>query len=291
MVGRGRGRAPLGAGPRASISGRAAGRRRYDPGVTFDPVAPSLDLVALEHAALDRWDTDDVFAESLRRRAGAPEWVFYEGPPTANGRPGIHHVWARLFKDLYPRFQTMRGRHVARKGGLGLPRPAGRGPGREGARLPQQARDRGLRDRRVQPAVPRVGAPLRGRLRVAHQAHRHVARHRRRLLDARQLVHRERVVAVPPDVGQRRHLRGPQGRPLLRPLRHRAVEPRARPARRVPGRHRAVGVRALPRRRPRLRPPRVDDHAVDAGVERRRRGRSRRRVRARARAPTVAATS
>jgi isoleucyl-tRNA synthetase len=92
--------------------------------VTFDPVAPSLDLVALEHAALDRWDVDDVFAESLRRRHGAPEWVFYEGPPTANGRPGIHHVWARLFKDLYPRFQTMRGHHVARKGGWdchGLP--------------------------------------------------------------------------------------------------------------------------------------------------------------------------
>jgi isoleucyl-tRNA synthetase len=92
--------------------------------VTFDPVAPSLDLVALEHAALDRWDVDDVFAESLRRRTGAPEWVFYEGPPTANGRPGIHHVWARLFKDLYPRFQTMRGHHVARKGGWdchGLP--------------------------------------------------------------------------------------------------------------------------------------------------------------------------
>ena len=92
--------------------------------MTFDPVAPSLDLVALEHATLERWDVDDVFAESLRQRAGAPEWVFYEGPPTANGRPGIHHVWARLFKDLYPRFQTMRGNHVARKGGWdchGLP--------------------------------------------------------------------------------------------------------------------------------------------------------------------------
>ncbi len=92
--------------------------------MTFDPVAPGLDLVALEHAALERWDSDDVFAESLRRRSAAPEWVFYEGPPTANGRPGIHHVWARLFKDLYPRFQTMRGHHVARKGGWdchGLP--------------------------------------------------------------------------------------------------------------------------------------------------------------------------
>ena len=50
--------------------------------------------------------------------------MFYEGPPTANGRPGTHHVWARVFKDLYPRFHTMRGRHVARKGGWdchGLP--------------------------------------------------------------------------------------------------------------------------------------------------------------------------
>jgi isoleucyl-tRNA synthetase len=92
--------------------------------VPFEPVPASLDLVELEQAVLTRWDTDDVFAESLRRRTGAPEWVFYEGPPTANGRPGIHHVWARLFKDIYPRFQTMRGRHVARKGGWdchGLP--------------------------------------------------------------------------------------------------------------------------------------------------------------------------
>jgi isoleucyl-tRNA synthetase len=90
----------------------------------FDPVSPSLDLVALEQTVLTRWEADDVFHESLRRRADAPEWVFYEGPPTANGRPGIHHVWARLFKDIYPRFHTMRGRHVARKGGWdchGLP--------------------------------------------------------------------------------------------------------------------------------------------------------------------------
>jgi isoleucyl-tRNA synthetase len=83
-----------------------------------------LDLVALEERVLRRWAADDVFAESLRRRADAPEWVFFEGPPTANGRPGLHHVWARSFKDLYPRFHTMRGRYVARKGGWdchGLP--------------------------------------------------------------------------------------------------------------------------------------------------------------------------
>src|SRR4051794_19027864 len=89
----------------------------------LQPVGP-FDLVALEHAVLERWRNDDVFAESLRRREGTSEWVFYEGPPTANGRPGIHHVWARLFKDVFPRFRTMQGHYVARKGGWdchGLP--------------------------------------------------------------------------------------------------------------------------------------------------------------------------
>jgi isoleucyl-tRNA synthetase len=91
--------------------------------MAFEPVDP-LDLVALEGRVLEQWRTRDVFAESLRRRQGAPEWVFYEGPPTANGRPGIHHAWARVFKDIYPRFHTMRGRYVARKAGWdchGLP--------------------------------------------------------------------------------------------------------------------------------------------------------------------------
>jgi len=90
----------------------------------FEPVSSSFDLVALEERVGRRWRDRDVFHESVRRREGAPEWVFYEGPPTANGRPGIHHVLARAFKDLYPRFHTMRGRYVARKGGWdchGLP--------------------------------------------------------------------------------------------------------------------------------------------------------------------------
>jgi isoleucyl-tRNA synthetase len=90
----------------------------------FESLDRELDLVALEERVLRRWADDDVFAESLRRRAGAPEWVFYEGPPTANGRPGLHHVWARSFKDLYPRFHAMRGASVPRKGGWdchGLP--------------------------------------------------------------------------------------------------------------------------------------------------------------------------
>ncbi len=90
----------------------------------FGPTDPEFDLVSLEEAALARWRTHDVVAESRRLRKDAEPWIFYEGPPTANGRPGLHHVWARVFKDLYPRFQTMRGKAVPRKGGWdchGLP--------------------------------------------------------------------------------------------------------------------------------------------------------------------------
>ncbi|MCK9250484.1 MAG: isoleucine--tRNA ligase [Solirubrobacteraceae bacterium] len=88
------------------------------------PVDPNPSFPALEESILERWRERDVFRESLRRRQGAEPWVFYEGPPTANGRPGSHHVLSRTFKDIFPRFQTMRGRHVERKGGWdchGLP--------------------------------------------------------------------------------------------------------------------------------------------------------------------------
>ena len=87
------------------------------------PVAP-LDLVALERDALERWRETDLFGQVRRLRKGAEPWIFYEGPPTANGQPGLHHVWARVFKDLFIRFQTMRGHDVPRKGGWdchGLP--------------------------------------------------------------------------------------------------------------------------------------------------------------------------
>ena len=88
------------------------------------PSTPSSPSPHLEQEVLARWRERDVFAESIRRREGAEPWVFYEGPPTANGRPGAHHVLARVFKDIYPRFKTMRGHLVERKGGWdthGLP--------------------------------------------------------------------------------------------------------------------------------------------------------------------------
>jgi isoleucyl-tRNA synthetase len=78
----------------------------------------------LEEQILTFWREEQIFERSLEARSGAPEWVFYEGPPTANGRPGIHHVEARAFKDFFCRFQTMRGHYVHRKAGWdchGLP--------------------------------------------------------------------------------------------------------------------------------------------------------------------------
>ena len=88
------------------------------------PVDPQQSFPALEQEVLARWKERDVFAESLRRRAGAEPWVFYEGPPTANGRPGAHHVLSRVFKDVFPRYKTLQGHLVHRKAGWdchGLP--------------------------------------------------------------------------------------------------------------------------------------------------------------------------
>ncbi|HKP19897.1 MAG TPA: isoleucine--tRNA ligase, partial [Thermoleophilaceae bacterium] len=90
----------------------------------YRPVDTAQAFPALEQRVLERWRERDVFHESIRRREGAEPFTFYEGPPTANGRPGSHHVLARVFKDVFPRYQTMRGHYVPRKAGWdchGLP--------------------------------------------------------------------------------------------------------------------------------------------------------------------------
>jgi isoleucyl-tRNA synthetase len=90
----------------------------------FEPVDPKQSFPALEERMLARWREEGVFERSLAQREGAPVWSFYEGPPTANGRPGSHHVLARVFKDVYPRYKTMCGYRVPRKAGWdchGLP--------------------------------------------------------------------------------------------------------------------------------------------------------------------------
>ena len=90
----------------------------------YRPVPAKIDLPQMEREMIAFWQNNDVFHRSLRQTADGPQWTFYEGPPTANGTPGVHHVEARVFKDLYPRYRTMKGFHVPRKAGWdchGLP--------------------------------------------------------------------------------------------------------------------------------------------------------------------------
>ncbi|HVQ18838.1 MAG TPA: isoleucine--tRNA ligase, partial [Actinomycetes bacterium] len=90
----------------------------------YRPVPPHVDLAELEHGVLEFWRDQRVFERTLQQRDGAPLWVFYEGPPTANGQPGAHHIEARAFKDVFPRYRTMKGYQVPRKAGWdchGLP--------------------------------------------------------------------------------------------------------------------------------------------------------------------------
>ena len=83
-----------------------------------------LDLSQVNKEVLKKWDDNDVFSKSMTEREGCPSFVFYEGPPSANGMPGIHHVMARTIKDTVCRYKTMKGFQVKRKAGWdthGLP--------------------------------------------------------------------------------------------------------------------------------------------------------------------------
>ena len=83
----------------------------------FPPVAQGYPFPALERETLAFWQRERLFERTLEATAGGPPFVFFEGPPTANNTPHVGHVVTRVAKDLFPRFQTMRGRHVARKAG------------------------------------------------------------------------------------------------------------------------------------------------------------------------------
>ena len=90
----------------------------------FEPVSSRLNINLLESEVLRFWQKNNIFHKSMDNRLGGPEYVFFEGPPTANGKPGVHHVLARVFKDMFPRYKNMQGYHVSRRGGWdthGLP--------------------------------------------------------------------------------------------------------------------------------------------------------------------------
>ena len=90
----------------------------------FKPVSPRYNVTTLEEGVLRFWNHNRIFEKSSQQNLTGPDYVFFEGPPTANGKPGVHHALARAFKDIFPRYKSMRGYHVIRRGGWdthGLP--------------------------------------------------------------------------------------------------------------------------------------------------------------------------
>ena len=90
----------------------------------FEKVSPNLDFLTREKEVLDFWKKNDIFQKSIDQREGSDVFTFYDGPPTANGKPHIGHIETRAIKDLIPRYQTMKGKSVTRKAGWdthGLP--------------------------------------------------------------------------------------------------------------------------------------------------------------------------
>ncbi|HET6210981.1 MAG TPA: class I tRNA ligase family protein, partial [Jatrophihabitans sp.] len=90
----------------------------------YEALPAHVDLPATDHEMIEFWRSNGIFQATLDQTADGPRFTFYEGPPTANGIPGTHHIEARVFKDLFPRYKTMKGHYVARRAGWdchGLP--------------------------------------------------------------------------------------------------------------------------------------------------------------------------
>ena len=115
----------------------------------YNKVDTNLNFVDREKQVREFWKDNDIFKKSMEQRKQGETYTFYDGPPTANGKPHIGHVETRTIKDMIPRFQAMKGKYVPRKAGWdthGLPVELGRG---EDARLKRQGADRGVRNRAV----------------------------------------------------------------------------------------------------------------------------------------------
>ena len=129
--------------------------------MAFKEVQGRYNGPALETEMLEFWRDNEIFAKTLEQSKDRPRFSFNEGPPTANGKPGIHHVLARSFKDIFPRYKTMRGYYAPRKAGWdthGL--PVEHEIEKEARHLRQEGNRRESRHRRVQSSLPRVGHDL-----------------------------------------------------------------------------------------------------------------------------------
>ena len=235
----------------------------------YAPVDPKQSFPALEEGVLERWREGDTFGRQLREREGAPLWSFYEGPPTANGKPGSHHVLARVFKDIYPRYKAMCGYYVPRKGGWdchGL--PVELEIERElGITSKEEIEDFGIAEfnERCRESV----------FRYVEDWNRLVERigFWIDLDDPYVTMDNDYIESVWWSLRQnwdrRPALPGPQGRPLLPALRHRAELPRGGAG--LQGRRRPVGLRAAAGHR--RRAPVRWSRATTCSSGRRRRGR------------------
>ena len=251
----------------------------------YNPVSPQVDLPALEHDVLAFWGDNQTFVKSVEAGAGRPRWTFYEGPPTANGMPGTHHVEARVFKDVFPRFKTMQGFQVERKAGWdchGLPVELA---------VEKELGFSGKGDIEAY-GVAEFNAKCRESVLRHVDAFEEMSDRMGYWVDTEDPYGTMTPKYVQSvwwalkqifDTGPPR--RGLPGRAVLPALRHRALRPRARPGLRDGDR--PVGVRPVPADVGPVRrlrgAARLDDDALDAGLEHRGgrapRGRLRRRDR------------
>ena len=219
------------------------------PVAAHRPLPENVSFPALEEEILERWRERDVFNESLRRREGAEPFVFYEGPPTANGRPGSHHVLARVFKDIFPRYQTMRGRYVERKGGWdchGLPVEIAVEQ-QLGFTSKADIERYGIAEFNAE--VPRVGVRVPRRLDAADRADRLLGRPRAPLPHARRLLHRVGLVGARASCGSRTcSTRATRSCPTARATAPRSPRTRSRRATRTSRTRRSTCVRGQPSR-------------------------------------------
>ena len=206
----------------------AGGVRGEDPHLESPPVFRARRPPAVaSRSSSSRCSSAGASATSSPSRCaaarGAEQWVFYEGPPTANGPPGSHHVLARVFKDIYPRYKTMRGYRVERKGGWdchGLPVEIAVEQ-QLGLTSKAEIEEFGIAEfnRRCRESV----FEFLEEWDRADRADRLLGRPRRRLPHARRRLHRVGLVGARADPREGPALRGPPRRPLLPALRHGAV--------------------------------------------------------------------
>ncbi len=253
-----------------------------------DPLLPRRDVdprrtcPTSSRRSFERWRERDVFQALAAGPRGRAVVGLLRGAPDRQRAAGLpSRPLAGLQGHLSPLPDDARLPRRA-QGRLGLPRPAGRDRRRKGARDPAQGRDRGVRDRRLQREVPRVGLHLPRGVGPADRADRLLARPRARLPHAGRDLHRVGLVGAVGDRPAGPALRGQQGRPLLPALRDDPLLARGRPG--LPGRRRSERLPQAPRLAGRGAAARLDDHAVDAAGERRA-WRSRRRPPTRGCAP------